>query len=42
METNEKVLDYTGKKGTLTFLDTNLGGTARIMVKLTNEKCEAR
>jgi hypothetical protein len=42
METNEKVLDYTGKKGTLTFLDTNLGGSARIMVKLTNEKGETR
>jgi len=38
----EKVLDYTGAKGSLTFLDTNLSGTARIMVKLTNEKEETR
>ena len=38
----EKVLDYTGAKGSLTFLDTNLGGTARIMVKLTNEAGETR
>jgi hypothetical protein len=38
----EKVLDYTGAKGSLTFLDTNLGGTARIMVTLKNEAGEAR
>ena len=38
----EKVLDYTGAKGKLVFLDTNLGGTARIMVKLINEQGEAR
>jgi hypothetical protein len=38
----EKVLDFTGAKGKLTFLDTNLSGTARIMVKLTNEKGEER
>lgn len=38
----EKVLDYTGAKGTLTFLDTNLSGAKRIMVKLTNEKGETR
>jgi hypothetical protein len=38
----EKVLDYTGAKGSLTFLDTNLAGAKRIMVKLTNEKGETR
>ena len=38
----EKVLDYTGAKGSLEFLDTNLSGTARIMVTLINEKGEAR
>lgn len=38
----EKVLDYTGAKGSLTFLDTNLAGSKRIMVKLTNEKGETR
>jgi hypothetical protein len=38
----EKVLDFTGAKGKLTFLDTNLSGTARIMVKLTSEKGEVR
>jgi len=38
----EKVLDYTGAKGSLTFLDTNLSGTKRIMVKLTNEAGEVR
>ena len=38
----EKVLDFTGAKGSLTFLDTNLAGTKRIMVKLTNEKGEIR
>ena len=38
----EKVLDYTGAKGSLTFLDTNLAGTARIMVTLKNEAGEAR
>jgi hypothetical protein len=38
----EKVLDFTGAKGKLTFLDSNLAGTARIMVKLTNEKGEER
>lgn len=38
----EKVLDYTGAKGYLDFLDTNLGGKARIMVSLVNEKGEVR
>ena len=38
----EKVLDYTGAKGYLDFLDTNIGGTARIMVTLVNEKGETR
>jgi hypothetical protein len=38
----EKVLDYTGAKGSLTFLDTNLAGTKRIMVTLKNEAGEAR
>ena len=38
----EKVLDYTGTKGELKFLDTNLAGTKRIMVKLVNEAGEAR
>ena len=38
----EKVLDYTGAKGYLDFLDTNIGGTARIMVSLVNEKGEVR
>ena len=38
----EKVLDFTGAKGSLTFLDTNLAGAKRIMVKLTNEKGESR
>lgn len=38
----EKVLDYTGANGSLTFLDTNLAGTKRIMVTLKNEKGEAR
>jgi hypothetical protein len=38
----EKVLDFTGAKGKLTFLDTNLAGAKRIMVKLTNEKGESR
>ena len=38
----EKVLDFTGKDGQLEFLDTNLGGTARIMVTLTNSKGEQR
>jgi hypothetical protein len=38
----EKVLDFTGTKGSLTFLDTNLAGSKRIMVKLTNGKGEVR
>lgn len=38
----EKVLDYTGATGSLTFLDTNLAGAKRIMVKLTNEEGETR
>ena len=38
----EKVLDYTGTKGELDFLTTNLAGTKRIMVTLRNEKGEAR
>jgi hypothetical protein len=38
----EKVLDYTGAKGSLTFLDTNLAGTKRIMVTLKNANGEER
>ena len=38
----EKVLDYTGPKGELDFLDTNLAGTKRIMVTLRNTKGEER
>lgn len=38
----EKVLDYTGTKGRMIFTDTNLGGTARINVRLVNEKGEIR
>jgi hypothetical protein len=38
----EKVLDYTGAKGELDFLTTNLAGTKRIMVTLRNEKGEQR
>ena len=38
----EKVLDYTGAKGELDFLDTNLAGTKRIMVTLRNEAGEER
>lgn len=38
----EKVVDYTGRKGKLVFLDTNLAGTARVMVTLINEKGEER
>jgi hypothetical protein len=44
METtiNQKVLDFTGAKGSMEFLDTNLAGDARIMVTLINEKGERR
>ena len=35
-----KVIDITGKKGSLVFLDQNLMGDKRIMVKLRNEKGE--
>lgn len=38
----EKVLDYTGAKGELDFLTTNLAGTKRIMVTLKNAKGEER
>lgn len=38
----EKVLDYTGAKGELDFLSTNLAGTKRIMVTLKNVKGEER
>jgi hypothetical protein len=33
---NPKVLDYVGLKGVMEFLDTNLAGSARIMVDLYN------
>jgi hypothetical protein len=35
-----KVIDITGKKGSLVFLDQNLMGEKRIMVKLRNDKGE--
>jgi len=38
----EKVLDYTGANGKMIFTDTNLAGTARINVRLVNEKGEER
>ncbi len=38
----EKVLDYTGAKGRMIFTDTNLGGVARINVRLVNDAGEIR
>lgn len=36
----QKVIDITGKKGSLVFLDQNIMGDKRIMVKLKNDKGE--
>jgi len=39
---NQTVLEVVGKDGQLVFLDTNLGGTKRIMVTLVNKAGEKR